>query len=464
MITPFTQENQERSKLDISNIRRDGGTQPRAAIDFAVAYEYGEAIKDGQQFPPVVAFYDGADYWLADGFHRVEGAYAEGLTEIECEVHQGTQQDAQWYSFSANKANGLRRTNDDKQRAVKAALAHPRASSLSNYDIARHCGVAESTIRNWRTDSPSAQDAQIKSVTRNGKTYQQRTGNIGKGKKDAVSSGTSTSGAEAEIQEVETGTVEQGNWTPRQRRTKAKILNAVNYIRGAISVIPEVNVPAIRSLFTAQEITDVESIAEECANILHALVADVDPEAPNRNVHWIDRVLPRFTRLYQSCSALSDCDLNAGSVAMAIKMSSGQLEILTTLGRAHEYIGSVIEKFNQKSSQAPCRHASGGARELTGRKLAMASAGKRRFIEAISLVSGAVKGVSESNIAAIKTQLTPEELGHWSGQVMMLSKDLAILKSCLSGQEDGDIASDQSVRSDHDDYGYRSPTESQDVQ
>jgi len=36
-------------------------------------------------------------------------------------VIRGTQQDAQWFSFAANQTNGLRRSNEDKQRAVKAA-------------------------------------------------------------------------------------------------------------------------------------------------------------------------------------------------------------------------------------------------------------------------------------------------------------------------------------------------------
>lgn len=61
-------------------LRRDGGTQPRAAINLDVACEYGDAMKSGAKFPPVVAFYDGTDYWLADGFHRVEGAFSVGVS------------------------------------------------------------------------------------------------------------------------------------------------------------------------------------------------------------------------------------------------------------------------------------------------------------------------------------------------------------------------------------------------
>ena len=72
------------------------------------------------------------------------------LTEIAADVHQGTREDAQWYSFSANKANGLRRTNEDKQRAVKAALGHPKAAGLSDGKIAAHCGVGHNMVAEYR--------------------------------------------------------------------------------------------------------------------------------------------------------------------------------------------------------------------------------------------------------------------------------------------------------------------------
>jgi hypothetical protein len=136
--------------IAINNIRMDGGTQPRATIDFEAVFDYMDAMADGANFPPVVVFYDGSDYWLADGFHRVKAAEKGGVDEIACELHQGTQEDAQWYSLAANKTNGLRRTNDDKHRAVKAALRHPKGAGLSDSQIARHVGVDHKTVAAWR--------------------------------------------------------------------------------------------------------------------------------------------------------------------------------------------------------------------------------------------------------------------------------------------------------------------------
>src|ERR1035441_2906838 len=172
-----------RTMLAISSIRTDGGTQPRAALDFAAVDDYMDAMQAGVVFPPVTVFYDGADYWLADGFHRRQAAFGAGLEEIACDIHQGTQQEAQWYSFAANKSNGLRRTNEDKQRAVKAALAHPGGAGKSDHQIAKHVGVADSTVADWRKKlNPSLGNLEMaeRTVTRGGSTYQQNTANIGR--------------------------------------------------------------------------------------------------------------------------------------------------------------------------------------------------------------------------------------------------------------------------------------------
>jgi hypothetical protein len=147
-----------RQPIPMSRIRLDGGTQPRTALNFEVVEDYSAAMGAGAQFPPVAVFYDGTDYWLADGFHRVKAAYAAGHDTIECEVRQGRLEDAQWYSFSANKTNGLRRTTKDKQRAVKAALLHPNGAVLSDHQIARHVGVDQKTVTNWRHELQATEE------------------------------------------------------------------------------------------------------------------------------------------------------------------------------------------------------------------------------------------------------------------------------------------------------------------
>jgi hypothetical protein len=124
----------------------------------------------GAEFPPVIVFYDGTDYWLADGFHRIQATEDAGRTDVACEVYQGTKQDAQWYSFGANKANGLRRTNKDKQRAVRAALTHTNSGTLSDHQIAAHVGVDVKTVGNWRTKLTMEIPQSAKRKGRDGRT------------------------------------------------------------------------------------------------------------------------------------------------------------------------------------------------------------------------------------------------------------------------------------------------------
>lgn len=191
-------------KLPLKKIRLDGGTQTRARIRDEIIEEYAEDMKSGAPFPPLIVFHDGKDYWLGDGFHRWGAAMALKLDSIECEIRQGTLKDAQWYSFSANKSNGMRRTNDDKVRAAKSALRH--SSERPDIEIARHVGVSNTMVSKYRAeleaageinkdahlstvercaddDDPAESGQPARVVTRKGKSYQMKVGQIGKAKK-----------------------------------------------------------------------------------------------------------------------------------------------------------------------------------------------------------------------------------------------------------------------------------------
>lgn len=137
-------------KLNINAIRIDGGTQSRVEINSDVAREYAEAIKSGAEFPSVVVFHDGADYWLADGFHRYHAHQQAGKASICAEVKTGTQRDAVLYSLGANCAHGLRRSNADKRKAVSAMLADAEWSQWSDRKIAEACGVSQPFVSAMR--------------------------------------------------------------------------------------------------------------------------------------------------------------------------------------------------------------------------------------------------------------------------------------------------------------------------
>ena len=76
--------------LSIASIRRDGGTQPRATTHMDWIEEYAADMLAGAVFPPVVVYFDGTAYWLADGFHRVAAVEAAGFIDINADIRQGT--------------------------------------------------------------------------------------------------------------------------------------------------------------------------------------------------------------------------------------------------------------------------------------------------------------------------------------------------------------------------------------
>jgi hypothetical protein len=183
----------------LSAIRLDGGTQSRAAMDDAAIDEYTEAVKRGVTLPPLMLFFDGIDSWLADGFHRVHGYRAAGVTMVSALVRHGSRRDAVLYSVGANAAHGLRRSNADKRRSVETLLADDEWMKWSDREIARQCNVGAPFVADVRkaicnpvTDALAAgaekhQDLRVaRTVKRNGTEYIQHTQKIGKAVRKAA--------------------------------------------------------------------------------------------------------------------------------------------------------------------------------------------------------------------------------------------------------------------------------------
>ena len=171
------------TKLSVISIKRDFALQPRATLHQDWIEEYAMDMATGATFPPPVVFFDGNDYWLADGFHRVFAAEALGLVDMECDIRRGSRRDALLHSVGANAEHGHRRTNDDKQRAIDIMFADPEWTKLPDREIARHCAVDHKTV-SARRPKPSGEIPQIepRTVTRGGTTYPMNTANIGAGR------------------------------------------------------------------------------------------------------------------------------------------------------------------------------------------------------------------------------------------------------------------------------------------
>ena len=150
----------EGTSLQLSKLRLDGGTQPRAKLDDRIIEDYAEGIRYGAKFPPVVVFYDGESYWLADGFHRFLATDQAGKKSIVADVRQGTLRDAILHSVGANAAHGHRRSNRDKRRAVRTMLTNDLVSMdvngkpWSDNEIARKCNVSVPLVGTMRARLP----------------------------------------------------------------------------------------------------------------------------------------------------------------------------------------------------------------------------------------------------------------------------------------------------------------------
>ena len=131
-------------------IRLDGGTQSRASLSESTIDEYAEAMANGATFPPVTIFHDESSYWLAEGFHRFHAHERAGRESIACDIRQGTRRDAVLFSAGANAEHGLRRSNEDKRRAVMTLLGDNEWREWSDREIARRCGVSDRFVNGLR--------------------------------------------------------------------------------------------------------------------------------------------------------------------------------------------------------------------------------------------------------------------------------------------------------------------------
>ena len=156
--------------LRISSVRRDERLQHRSTIDANVVREWAALMRCGTEFPTVTVWQDGEIYWLSDGFHRTAAAAKAGRQEVRAEIRVGTFADAQWESYAANSAHGLRRTRSETTAVICDALRHPNAINLSNVYISKFLHVPEATVRYWR--GRLFLQANVRTVTRGSTTYQ----------------------------------------------------------------------------------------------------------------------------------------------------------------------------------------------------------------------------------------------------------------------------------------------------
>jgi len=138
--------------FNIEAISIDKGTQSRVAISQDTVDDYARQMEDGAKFPPVIVFHDGVEYYLADGFHRYFANRKLKRDSIDADILKGTLREAILYSLKANKAHGLRPSNEDKRNAVTKMLNDHEWKDWADREIARHCGVSHVFVAKMRKE------------------------------------------------------------------------------------------------------------------------------------------------------------------------------------------------------------------------------------------------------------------------------------------------------------------------
>jgi len=125
----------------------DDAFQPRVTIDLDLVEDYAETMLSGWgSFPPVEAFKLDGRLHVVDGFHRVKAAIRAKVAKIPVNIRQGTADDALLFCVRANSTHGLRRTNEDKRRAVMMLLKHPIYGQHGKGKIAELAGVSKPMV------------------------------------------------------------------------------------------------------------------------------------------------------------------------------------------------------------------------------------------------------------------------------------------------------------------------------
>lgn len=132
-----------RKSLPLKDIRTDA-TQCRAGTSFETVADYAEQMRAGDEFPPLTVFFDGENYFLADGFHRHAAASHNQAKSFPCNVLDGTASDAIWFGLGANRTNGHRLSPGDKRHAIELALS--RFPTKSQQEIASQVGCDQGYV------------------------------------------------------------------------------------------------------------------------------------------------------------------------------------------------------------------------------------------------------------------------------------------------------------------------------
>ena len=126
--------------LNIEAITIDSEIASRCELRKDIVSEYANAMRQGAKFPPVTVFFNGADFILVDGFHRIHAKKANGDLKILASISQGNHREAILLATRINIDSSLKLTEADIHRNINKLIGDPEWSLWYDLDIAWQCG------------------------------------------------------------------------------------------------------------------------------------------------------------------------------------------------------------------------------------------------------------------------------------------------------------------------------------
>ena len=158
-------------KYPIEMLVLDERLQARAAPNNDVIAEYAAAYKAKAKMPPVDVFDVAGVLYVVDGWHRIAGALLAGEGFLRAvTVGKGDFDYATWLALAANQQHGVRRTPDDKRRAVRLALESSIGMEQSSRAIAEHLGVSDVFVSKMRAERDESRRSQLQTFAPNAPT------------------------------------------------------------------------------------------------------------------------------------------------------------------------------------------------------------------------------------------------------------------------------------------------------
>lgn len=157
------------TQVEVARLVLDERCQQRSIFEAEWVADAVAFLESGGKFSePIVVVYDGAHYYVADGFVRTRAFLQHGVKYTEADVKRGSLRDAVEWSCGANVAHGNRRKPADIRKAVVRLLSEDDWGRPSDQRIAAICKVPLATVQ--RIKAEMIEEAEAKEEAAEAKT------------------------------------------------------------------------------------------------------------------------------------------------------------------------------------------------------------------------------------------------------------------------------------------------------